>query len=329
MLASSYNLDGDDPPSRYQVLEKIGHGSFGEVLKAVHKPTGHLVALKKILLRRPEKGLPDNVLREIKLLQRVDHPNVVRLNEVFAQGSSLVLSCEYCPTDLSQVLRRPELLHAAVVKGVVLQMARGVAAMHAASVLHRDLKPSNVLLSQQGDVKLADFGLARLHDRSGPYTHTVATRWYRAPELLYGAREYGTGVDVWALGCIFAELLGGCPLLPGEHDIDQLFCVIKMFGNPSEDTWPQLRTLPDYPKISFPEMPGIPLSEMLPDASPRAIALLTKLLTYNPDHRPSAVEVLLDEYFLEDPLPALPGDLPSNALEISNSGDVCWNEAWL
>mmetsp|Transcript_39548 Transcript_39548/g.86141 ORF Transcript_39548/g.86141 Transcript_39548/m.86141 type:complete len:349 (-) Transcript_39548:522-1568(-) len=312
MLAAAYNVCEGDPSAKYEVVERIGQGAFGEVLKAVHLPTGGVVALKKVMLRRPEKGIPDNVLREIKLLQQVDHPNVVHLHEVFAMGSSLALSCEYCSSDLSEVVKRScWRLEAPVVKGIMLQLLRGVAAMHRARVLHRDLKPSNVLLSERGVVKVADFGLARVHDRSGDYTHTVATRWYRAPELLYGARRYGTGVDMWAVGCIFAELLGKGPLVPGEHDIDQLFRVIQLLGNPKEEDWPELTSLPDFPKISFPPMPGIPLEEVLPDAPPSALTLLRELLAYNPRNRPSAEQVLAKSaYFFEDPLPALPADIP-------------------
>lgn len=316
MRCEGGDVRGDEPPfSCYKVLERIGSGSFGEVLKAVHTPTGAVVALKKVLLRNPDKGLPDNILREIKLLQYVEHPNVVRLNDVLAHGACVVLAFEFCPSDLAAALRAHSgPLPPAVVKGILLQLLRGVEAIHSANVLHRDLKPSNVLLSGDGVVKLADFGLARRHDRSGEYTHTVATRWYRAPELLYGARSYGTGVDMWAVGCIFGEVLGKGPLLPGEHDIDQLLCVIKLLGNPSEATWPQLTLLPDYHKISFPPMPGVRLEDVLPDAAPSAVNLLRRLLAYNPEHRPSAQQLLLDDYFFEEPLPALPGDLARHLL---------------
>lgn len=116
---------------------------------------------------------------------------------------------------------------------------------------------------------------------------------------MYGARSYGTGVDMWAVGCIFGEVLGKGPLLPGEHDIDQLLCVIKLLGNPSEATWPQLTLLPDYHKISFPPMPGVRLEDVLPDAAPSAVNLLRRLLAYNPEHRPSAQQLLLDDYFFE------------------------------
>ncbi|KAK3241756.1 hypothetical protein CYMTET_48507 [Cymbomonas tetramitiformis] len=261
MLSVSFH-DSDDPSRRYQILERVGAGSFGEVLRAVNTTNGQLVALKKVLLRKPDKGLPDNVLREIKLLQIVDHPNVVKLQEVFPQGASLMLAFEYCNTDLAQILRHyPHAMEHHVAKGILQQMLRGLAACHAERVLHRDLKPSNVLVEKGGVVKLADFGLARRDDKAGPYTHTVATRWYRAPELLYGARVYGTGVDMWAVGCIFAELLGKGPLIPGEHDIDQLYCVINLLGTPTEAKWPGMKDLPDYHKITFPEMTGTPLQE--------------------------------------------------------------------
>mmetsp|Transcript_22363 Transcript_22363/g.26937 ORF Transcript_22363/g.26937 Transcript_22363/m.26937 type:complete len:361 (+) Transcript_22363:883-1965(+) len=318
MLAASFNTS-DDPASDYEVLERIGQGSFGEVLKARHMPTGKTVALKKVLLRKPEAGLPDNVLREIKLLQMLNHTNVVYLHEVFPEGSSLVLALEFCATDLAQILRlQPETLDPPIIKGIMLQILRGLAACHAALVLHRDLKPSNVLLAADGTIKLADFGLARRHDNSGKYTHTVATRWYRAPELLYGARKYGPGVDLWAAGVIFGELLGKSPLIPGDNDIDQLYCVIKLLGTPKEENWPELKSLPDYSKISFPEMSPTPLEQVLPDSPPEAIRMLKSLVQYNPERRPSAEELLLDPYFFQDPLPALPGDIPQSGPSIAN-----------
>ena len=167
------------------------------------------------------------------------------------------------------------------------------------------------MISSSRVLKLADFGLARIcqqGDHSRPYSHQVATRWYRAPELLYGARKYDMGVDLWyaflrweyndclmnrAVGCIFGELLNHGPLFPGQNDIDQLCSVISVLGSPSKETWPQLEDLPDYNKIEFPHSEGISIKQVCPDSSDQAITLLSKFLKYNSLDRISAKAVCL------------------------------------
>lgn len=138
----------------------------------------------------------------------------------------------------------------------------------------------------------------------------MATRWYRAPELLYGARQYDQGVDLWAVGCILGELLNGSPLFPGENDIEQLCCVLRILGTPSPQIWPEITELPDYNKISFEEQAPVPLGEVLPDASPQALDLLGRFLLYPPRQRIAASQALLHQYFFTAPLPAHPSELP-------------------
>ncbi|KAF5838518.1 kinase-like domain-containing protein [Dunaliella salina] len=202
----------------YDHIRKLGQGAFGEVALARAVETGEVVALKRIYIRDASSGgLPDNVIREIKCMQSLEHPNIVELKDVFAKGSSMVLVQEYCATDLASLLRKQHCrLPERCVKGLMQQMLRGLAACHAAGIMHRDIKPSNVMLTHGGCAKLGDFGLGRPFSlvppapgaRPAAYTHTVATRWYRAPELLYGAKEYSPAVDVWALGAVLAEMLG-------------------------------------------------------------------------------------------------------------------------
>lgn len=291
------------PLNSYTVLSRIGQGAFGEVLKALHKPSGQVRALKRVFNRTPQLGLPENSLREHQALRTLDHRNIVRLLDTFSQGNSLVLVLEFCRIDLAEVIRRSwQPLPEAVLKRLLQQILEGLAACHETGILHRDLKPANILLSQEGVVKIADFGHAR-PDSGGDrpqYSHAVATRWYRAPELLYGARSYGKAVDLWAVGCIFAELLGLCPLVAGETDIDQLGRVIATFGS-IEDAWPGVTQLPDYGKISFHPAKGFPLEELLPDASPGSVKLLGRLLQLNPGARCSAADALLDDWFLAEP----------------------------
>ncbi|TRZ09633.1 hypothetical protein HGM15179_017466 [Zosterops borbonicus] len=227
---------------QYIVLGRIGEGAHGVVFKAKHRETGELVALKKVPLRRPEDGVPPQTLREIKALREMEaHPHVIRLRAAFAQGPAVVLALELLVGDLGGLLRAaPAPLPPPRVRALLAMTLRGLGHMHGHRLLHRDLKPANLLLDSAGRLKLADFGLARVlgPPPGRPYSHQVATRWYRAPELLFGARHYDEGVDLWAVGCIFGELLTLSPLFPGENDIEQLCCVLRGLGTPSPRDWP-------------------------------------------------------------------------------------------
>mmetsp|Transcript_20437 Transcript_20437/g.48339 ORF Transcript_20437/g.48339 Transcript_20437/m.48339 type:complete len:354 (-) Transcript_20437:82-1143(-) len=304
----------------YAMLEKVGEGTFGQVFRAKHRTSGEVFALKKIRLKRAEDGIAPATLRELKSLQQLDHANVVRLVESFPHGSNLVLVLEFAPSDLARLLDSAQMrMCESDVKCVMLMLLRGVGACHASHILHRDLKPSNLLLTSRGVLKIADFGLARIHLHgkemapSGElYSHNVATRWYRAPELLFGARRYGTGVDMWAVGAIFAQLLSRAPLFPGDNDINQLFRVVAVLGTPTESVWPGVSELPDFMKIAFPETSPVPLSQVCRDASPAAIALLEKFIVYAPLERLGAVEAARHPFFSTDPPPSLPRELVAN-----------------
>ena len=297
----------------YTNLGRIGEGAHGVVFKAKHIQSGEVVALKEIPLRRLEDGIPNTALREIKALQEIEHQNIVKLYEVFPHGTGFVLVFEYMLSDLSEVLRnfdRP--LTESQIKSYMLMILQGISYCHKNHIMHRDLKPANLLISSTGQLKIADFGLARVfnNEEERLYSHQVATRWYRAPELLYGARQYDEGVDLWAIGAIFGELLNNSPLFPGESDIEQLCCVLRVLGTPDENSWPGMTQLPDYNKITFPEMDPIPLENIVPDASPLALDLLKCFLVYPSKQRIPAKEALLHSYFFRQPLPAHHSELP-------------------
>ncbi|XP_028307998.1 cyclin-dependent kinase 20-like isoform X2 [Gouania willdenowi] len=278
---------------QYSILGRIGEGAHGIVFKAKHIETGETVALKKVALRKLEDGIPNQALREIKALQEMeDNQHVVKLRDVFPLGTGFVLVFDFMLSDLSEIIRNAQQpLTPAQVKGYMMMLLKGVAFLHHNNIMHRDLKPANLLISSSGHLKIADFGLARLFSdvRGRLYSHQVATR---------------------AVGCIFGELLNSSPLFPGENDIEQLCCVLRVLGTPTEENWPDVTELPDYNKISFKENPAIPLEEIVPDSSPQAVDLLYKFLVYPSNQRCSARQALLHPFFFCVPLPAHHSELP-------------------
>lgn len=218
-----------------------------------------------------------------------------------------VLVFEFMVSDLAEVIRDAENPPSpAEVKSYMLMLLRGVAFLHRKQVMHRDLKPANLLISAKGRLKIADFGLSRICSQGDErqYSHQVATRWYRAPELLYGARDYTEGVDLWAVGCILGELLNNCPLFPGENDIDQLGLVIRHLGTPTQESWPGVTALPDYSKITFPDTVGMAYTDMVPEASLAAVDLLSNLVIYDSSKRLSAAKATRHHFFYEQPFPS-------------------------
>jgi len=317
----------DEPPLEgYKRTDLIGQGAYGIVYKGTQNSSGDVVAIKRIPFAdsTPEGGVPCNVIREISLLRELDHPNVVQLLDIIqaASGnngeggggpaSGLYLVFEFVAHDLKTFMDKHQTsdeiservgLPVPMVRSFLRQILAGVGFCHTYRVLHRDLKPHNLLISADGrQLKLADFGLARLSAiPNGPYTFEVVTLWYRAPELLLGANRYSTAVDVWSVGCIFAEMATGMPLFPGRSDIDQLFKIFQRRGTPTAELWPAVLRLPHY-NPEFPQWCESPITDYCPLAqlsSPAAAQLLTSLLQYDPDRRVSCKAALQHAYFLE------------------------------
>ena len=336
---------------------RLGGGAFGEVLAGRRVADGTPVALKRVPVRDPARGVPDNLLRELKTMQLLatsatssKSPNVVELLDFYPKGNALVLVLELCAGgDLGALLGvapRASGPSVTCAKSVAAQILRGVAACHAMRVAHRDVKPGNVLVAADGTLKLADFGLARVMPRDEPsevdepseelltasegeaqspsrknadgtMTGAVQTRWYRAPEILFGATTYGAAVDVWSVGAILGELLSpDGPILQGETDVDQLAKTLGMFGTPGDNLWPDARRLPDYGKIEFAPREPISHADALPrNAEPKnkngerlGTALFFKLCALDPDKRPSAQDALRDPYFSEEPSALSPAE---------------------
>lgn len=246
------------------------------------------------------------------MLKELDHPNVVRLIDVVHSGKKLYLVFEFLMQDLKKFLDSLKtLLPQSLVKSYLNQLLKGVSYCHAHRVLHRDLKPQNLLIDKRGYIKLADFGLARAFGMPvRTYTHEVVTLWYRAPEVLLGSKFYSTSVDVWSLGCIFAEMLTRRALFPGDSEIDQLFRIFRTLGTPDEEMWPGVSNLPDY-KSMFPRWEPQNVAEIVPMLEPSGRELFLKLLTYDPSKRISAMEALKHKYF--DDVELQPPPLPPSS----------------
>ncbi|XP_026674970.1 cyclin-dependent kinase 20-like [Ceratina calcarata] len=293
---------------RYIITGKIGEGAQGVVLKAHDIETEKDVALKKLFLKNIDNGISTSIIREIKILQQLSHCNVVELLDAFPVGLDFIMVFEYMPTGLWEIIKDNDiLLTSTQVKTYTKMILEGIAYIHEKNIIHRDLKPANLLINSKGILKIADFGLGRLlwKNISKPYSHQIATRWYRAPELLYGAKYYTSSIDMWSIGCIIGELLNKSPLFPGETDIEQLAIVLRYLGTPTSETWPDLSMLPDYNKITFPYHKGIPWENTFEDTEPEAIDLIGKILIYNSSNRLTAKEALHHIYFHVRPYPSL------------------------
>ncbi|KAF8705543.1 protein kinase superfamily, partial [Rhizoctonia solani] len=289
---------------------KIGEGTYAIVYKGREATTGRQIAIKKIKVGQMKEGLDQSAIREVRYLRELKHPNVIELLDVFSSKTNLNLVLEFLETDLEAVIKdRTNVFLPADIKSWMAMTLRGLEYCHRNWVLHRDLKPNNLLIAADGQLKIADFGLARdFTDPAQKMTCQVITRWYRPPELLYGARYYSTGVDMWSVGCIFAELMLRTPYLPGESDMDQLKTIFRALGTPTEEDWPGHTALPDY--TSFGHFPKSPLKLLFSAASTEALDLLAKFLIYDPRKRISAYDGLHHPYFFVAPYPTHPSRLP-------------------
>ncbi|RWR73035.1 cyclin-dependent kinase F-1-like protein [Cinnamomum micranthum f. kanehirae] len=436
-----------DITHRYEILERIGSGAYSDVYRARRLSDGLIVALKEIHDYQ-------SAFREIEALQTLHNsPNIVTFHEYFwREDEDAVLVLEFLPTDLASVISDAKRntnreggsgrIPIGEIKRWMIQILNGLNASHCNSIVHRDLKPSNLLISEEGVLKLADFGQSRIllsepnfvpldndqhgqdtakqtltsqhsevipdlgtssmegsetqtltlqdtkafhhlqdpddlrakdfideteyeemkfhnvdsssclatctagdmeddpfkssysyeahegrDDESGALTSCVGTRWFRAPELLYGSTEYGREIDLWSLGCIFAELFTLQPLFPGTSDIDQLGRIITVLGNVTEETYPGCSKLPDYGKIFFNKIENAGgIDACMPKCSTAEISLVRRLVCYDPLSRATAMELLQDRYFNEEPLPVPINQLrvPTRSLHDENStGDWC------
>jgi len=251
---------------KYEKLSKIGEGAYGLVFKCRHRDTGQVVAIKKFVESDDDPVIRRIAMREVRMLKQLRHGNLVNLLEVFRRKKKLHLVFEYCDhTVLTELERHPGGVEEVLLKKIVWQTLQAVNYCHQHGVIHRDVKPENILVSRNGIVKLCDFGFARvITGPGGQYTEYVATRWYRSPELLVGDTQYGPPVDVWAIGCVFAEMLTARPLWPGKSDMDQLYLLRKTLGEPARTLGEPARTLGEPARTQvYCFMPADALKELM------------------------------------------------------------------
>ncbi|KJH53551.1 kinase domain protein [Dictyocaulus viviparus] len=263
-LSDKQDYPEQDVNETYERLEKLGEGSYATVYKCRSKIDGSTVALKEIKLQFQE-GLPFTAIREASLLRTLRHANIVCLHDIFHQHNQLTFVFEYMKMDLSKYLERhPTGVDSLQIKLLLFQLLRGLDFCHKKKILHRDLKPQNLLLDDNGVLKLADFGLARAKSvPSRTYSHEVVTLWYRPPDVLLGSTDYSTSLDMWGVGCIFAEICTGQALFPGTKDVaDQLDKIFSVRGIPNEAHWPQVKYLPHYAPKNLPPYKEIPFTKV-------------------------------------------------------------------
>ncbi|XP_053392887.1 cyclin-dependent kinase-like 2 isoform X20 [Mercenaria mercenaria] len=288
---------------KYENQGLVGEGSYGMVLKCRHKDTGQLVAIKKFLESEDDKMVKKIALREVRMLKQLRHDNLVNLLEVFRRKKRLYLVFEFVDhTVLDELEKCPNGLDETTCRKILWQVLKGIEFCHANHIIHRDIKPENILVSKNGVVKLCDFGFARTLAQPGEiYTDYVATRWYRAPELLVGDTKYGKAVDIWAVGCLLVEMLTGEPLFPGDSDIDQLYHIVKVFGNLTARHKEVFMRNPLFVGMRLPEVREVtPIEKKFTRMSNFSLALIKDCLKLDPDDRPTCSQLLKHEFFTRD-----------------------------
>ncbi|KAI9887776.1 MAG: serine/threonine protein kinase, CMGC, CDC2/CDK sub [Watsoniomyces obsoletus] len=316
----------------YEFLSKLGEGTFGEVSKARSLRNKSILALKKIIVHNEKEGFPVTSLREIKILKMLSHPNVLKLAEMVVERnkieggkrkSTMYMVTPYMEHDLVGLLENPD-VHLTVpqIKCYMMQLLRGVAYLHRNHILHRDMKAANLLISNRGILQIADFGLARHYEGPTPepgkgngeakrdYTGLVVTRWYRSPELLMQLRHYTPAIDMWGVGCVFAEMFDRKAILAGTSDLNQLNMIFHLVGSPTEDNMPGWSDLPGCEGVkTFYQQSGV-MNDRFGKHGPLMISLLREFLMLDWHKRINAQDSLKHPYFHTDPLPARAEDLP-------------------
>ncbi|XP_059309990.1 probable serine/threonine-protein kinase At1g54610 [Lycium ferocissimum] len=295
----------------YDKLAKVGQGTYSNVYKAKDRKTGKIVALKKVRFDTSEPESVKFMAREIIILKRLDHPNIIKLEGLATSRMqySLYLVFDFMESDLTKLINRTEgRLTEPQVKRYMEQLLSGLLHCHERGILHRDIKGSNLLIDKNGVLKIADFGLANFYQTKTkrPLTSRVVTLWYRAPELLFGSTDYSVGIDLWSAGCLLAEMFVGRPIMPGRNEVEQLHKIFKLCGSPPEEYWKKVK-----PPTTFrPPQQKPSFGQAFPSLPHSAFPLLYTLLSVEPHFRGTAATALQNEFFTTSPLACGLSELP-------------------
>eukprot|EP00069_Balaena_mysticetus_P021516 bmy_03093T0 len=283
--------------NRYTTIKQLGDGTYGSVLLGRSIESGELIAIKK--MKRKFYSWEECMnLREVKSLKKLNHANVVKLKEVIRENDHLYFIFEYMKENLYQLIKeRNKLFPESAIRNIMYQILQGLAFIHKHGFFHRDLKPENLLCMGPELVKIADFGLAREIRSRPPYTDYVSTRWYRAPEVLLRSTNYSSPIDIWAVGCIMAEVYTLRPLFPGASEIDTIFKICQVLGTPKKTDWPEGYQLSSAMNFRWPHCVPNNLKTLIPNASSEAVHLLRDMLQWDPKKRPTASQALRYPYF--------------------------------
>lgn len=298
----SLNQIGFGQLSTYTKLNLLGSGTYSTVYKGTSRLTNKVVALKEIHLER-EEGVPFNAIREVSLLKELRHPNIITLHDFIYTNKTLTLVFEFVEQDLGRYMyERDGIIHPNNVRLFLFQVLQGLKYCHQRKILHRDLKPQNILISSDGRLKLADFGLARAFSIPiKTWTDEVVTLWYRPPDVLLGNIDYKTSIDMWAVGCIFFEMATGRSLFTGGDPRKQIQIIFETLGSPDDEEWPNFKSDLEACCLKLPQYPGIDIAVLASSLASDGIDLLKGFLKCNPNSRISSIDAMKHSYF--HPLP--------------------------
>lgn len=312
---------------RYKQLKTLGDGTYGSVVLGKANDTGETVAIKK--MKRKYYSWEECMnLREVKSLRKLSHTNLIKLKEVIRENDQLYFVFEYMKENLYQLMKnRDKLFPESAIRNIIYQILQGLAFMHKTGFFHRDMKPENLLCSGPEIVKIADFGLVREIRSKPPYTDYVSTRWYRAPEVLLRSTNYSSPIDMFAIGCILAELYTLRPLFPGSSEVDMIFKMCSVMGTPTKEDWPEGYQLAAAMNFKFPKLVATPLKQLISNASHEGAQIMMDFMRWNPQRRPTAQQALRYPFFQvgptnsKVPAPAMNQQSPRPLLQKRNTSE--------